>query len=376
MLQKSRVFLGVYLILMVLLLSSCTFFKVVWYNFSGIEDYKIFPKRELSASKSPFHFIEDLDQLRVPERINYGKQREIPLDTLLEFNGTVAFIIIKDDTLIFERYYNGYSDSSLSLSFSMAKSFLSILIGCAIDDGYITSVEQSVTDFVPELEKNRFSKVKIKHLLQMTSGIDYFESDNPFGLHVHYYYGSDLEKKLIKLKLKDEPGKKFVYKSGDNQLLGLILSRALKEKTITEYMQAKIWDEIGMEYDGLWSIDHEYDGIEKTFCCIAARARDFAKFGRLYLNHGNWNGKQIISRTWIEKSTRIDTTEGSAWNYQYQWWMVTRENSDYMAAGHLGQYVYVNPLKQLVVVRLGKSMGDINSESWKEIFAFLSEKVH
>ena len=371
---KKHVSLG--LMLGIFLFSSCTFFRIIWYSFSGIEDYKIFPNRELNASTSPFHFIENFNPSRVPEKISYSKHSEILLDDLLKSNGTVAFLIIKKDTLLFEKYYDGYTDSSLSLSFSMAKSFLSILIGCAIDDGYIKSVEQSVMDFIPELEKNGFKKVKIKHLLQMTSGMDYVESDNPFGIHPHFYYGSDLEEKLLKLRLKDEPGKKFVYKSGDNQLLGLILSRALKIKTVTEYMQERIWEPIGMEYDGLWSIDHESDGLEKTFCCISARARDFAKFGRLYLNNGSWNGKQIVSRSWVEQSTRIDTTEGSAWNYQYQWWMVTKENHDYMAAGHLGQYVYVNPQKQLIIVRLGKSRGDINSEDWKEIFAFLSAKVH
>jgi CubicO group peptidase (beta-lactamase class C family) len=257
----------------------------------------------------------------------------------------------------------------------MAKSFLSVLIGCAIDDGYIGSVEQPVTDFVPELGRNGFAPVKIKHLLQMTSGMDYTESDNPFGIHPRFYYGSNLEERLLRLKLKTAPGKKFVYKSGENQLLGLILSRALKPRTITAYMQERIWEPLGMEYGGLWSIDHQGDGLEKTFCCIAARARDYAKFGRLYLNHGNWNGRQIVARSWVEQSTRIDTTEGSAWDYQYQWWLVSRENGDYMAAGHLGQYVYVNPLKQLIIVRLGKSSGGLRSAGWKELFVSLSARV-
>lgn len=373
--MREKIYVSLFLVLVIFLFSSCNFFRIIWHNFSGIEDYKIFPNRKLKASKSPFHFIKSLNPSRVPEKISYGKQMETQLDNLLKSNDTIAFLIIKNDTLILEKYYHGYTDSSISLSFSMAKSFLSILIGCAIDDGYIASVEQSVTDFVPELENNDFNKVKLKHLLQMTSGMDYVESDNPFGIHVNFYYGSTLEKKLIKLKLKDEPGKKFVYKSGDNQLLGLILSRALKTKTITEFMQERIWEPLGMEYGGLWSIDQDDNGLEKTFCCISARARDFAKFGRLYLNHGNWNGKQIVSRNWVDQSTKIDTTEGSAWNYQYQWWIVTKESGDYMAAGHLGQYVYVNPQQQLIIVRLGKSRGDLKSDDWKEMFVYLSTKI-
>jgi len=201
------------------------------------------------------------------------------------------------------------------------------------------------------------------------------ESDNPFGLHPRFYYGADLEKSLLKLKLKEDPGKKFVYKSGDNQLLGMILSRALKTKTITDYMQERIWEPLGMEYGGLWSIDHEGDGLEKTFCCISARARDFAKLGRLYLHLGNWNGRQIVSRRWVEHSTRIDTTEGSAWNYQYQWWLVSKEFGDYMAMGHLGQYVYVNPQRQLIIVRLGKNRGDLDTDAWKELFTVLSAEI-
>jgi CubicO group peptidase (beta-lactamase class C family) len=356
--------------------ASCTFLKIIWYNFSGIEDYAIFPHRKLNAAKSPFHFAYHFDNARLPVNVRAGGYEDLSLHELLQSNGTVAFLIVKNDTIIFEQYYEGYADSSMSLSFSMAKSFLSILIGCAIDDGYIRSVEQPVTDYVPELTRNGFGKVRIKHLLQMTSGMDYTESDNPFGIHVQFYYASDLENKLLELCLKNEPGTEFEYKSGDNQLLGMILSRALKPKTITAYMQEKIWDPLGMEYDGLWSIDHDPDGLEKTFCCIGARARDFAKIGRLYLSKGNWNGQQILSKSWIEQSTRIDTSEGSAWNYRYQWWRVTKEHGDYMASGHLGQYLYIRPDRQLIIVRLGKSRGTFDSKAWQELFIYLGDALH
>lgn len=355
--------------------ASCTFFEIVRHNFSGIEDYKIFPKRELKASASPFRFRESLDAAPVPMRVSYGNEREVLLENMLQASGTVAFLMIKNDTVLYERYYEGHADSSLSLSFSMAKSFLSMLIGCAIDDGYIASVEQAVTDYVPELQRNGFASVKIKHLLQMTSGMDYVESDNPFALHPRFYYGNDLEKRLLHLKTKEKPGRRFVYKSGDNQLLGLILARALKTKNITAYMQEKIWEPLGMEQRGLWSIDHEGEGLEKTFCCVSACARDFAKLGRLYLNLGNWNGKQIVSRAWVERSTASDTSEGSAWNYQYQWWIVSHERGDYMAAGHLGQFLYVHPRRGCIIVRLGKSKGSLTTKEWQEVFANLSERI-
>ena len=172
------------------------------------------------------------------------------------------------------------------------------------------------------------------------------------------------------MKLKREPGTKFDYASGNTQLLGLLLERSLKGKTITAYLQEKIWTPLGMEYDASWSIDQRKNGIEKTFCCLNARARDFAKLGRLYKNKGNWNGKQIVSQQWVEESTKADTTNGSVAFYQYQWWLPT-PNQDFMAEGILGQYIYVNPSKDLIIVRLGKNEGKVD---WWNVFVSLAAK--
>ncbi|MEZ4799707.1 MAG: serine hydrolase [Flavobacteriales bacterium] len=155
---------------------------------------------------------------------------------------------------------------------------------------------------------------------------------------------------------------------GNTQLLGLILERALKTRTITDYFQEKLWTPLEMEYDGSWSIDRKKDGIEKTFCCVNARARDFAKIGRLFLNNGNWNGKQIVSESWVKESTKVDTSEGSASYYQYQWWLPS-PNGDFTAEGILGQYVYVDPKTNTIIVRLGKNSGKI---SWTNLFTMLS----
>ncbi|MFX0556481.1 serine hydrolase domain-containing protein [Maribacter sp. CXY002] len=357
-----------------LLLSCCTATEIVYHNFSSVTDHKLFPNRELIASESTYHFTNGLDATRVPKRINYSDKINIPLDGFLESNKTAAFLIIKKDTLIMENYYNGYNESSILLSFSMSKSFFSILIGCAIEDGYIKSVEQSVTDFVPELKKNGFKRVTIEHLLQMTSGMAYTETDTPFSNLPRFYYGKNLKKRLFKLRLKEKPGSRFQYNSGESQLLGLILERALKTQTITEYMQDKIWEPLGMEYSGLWSLDRADHGLEKVFCCLGATARDFAKFGRLYLHKGNWNGEQLVPRHWVEQSTKIDSTEGSAWNYQYQWQLVSKENGDYLASGHHGQYLYVHPKRRLIIVRLGEKKG-VGKKTWIEIFVNLSKEI-
>jgi len=356
--------------------SSCTFYKILKYNFSGIDDYEIFPKRYLPASNSKFRFIMDIDSSKIPSDYFYYDGERLRFNDLLSATNTVAFLIIKNDTLIYEKYFEEYNDSSLSLSFSIAKSVTSILIGCAIDDGYIKSEEQFVTDFVPELESNGFNKVTLKNLLQMTSGMDYTESDNPFGIHPHFYYGNNLENKLINLELKNKPGEKFEYKSGDYQLLGLILSRAIKPLTITGYFHRKLWEPLGMENDGLWNTDSDTNGLEKTFCCIAASARDYAKIGRLYLNNGIWNGKQLISKNWVEKSTQIDTSDGSAWYYQYGWWLSTKEPNAFSANGHLGQYIYINPRTNVIIVRLCKDNGKFYNEKWLELFKFLSDNIN
>jgi CubicO group peptidase (beta-lactamase class C family) len=362
--QFRQIRLGLLMIITSTLLTSCQLGRFVFYNFADIKDHKKFQSRPLTANASSFHF-QTTNKGKFPKELN-----NIPFDKYLEDNKTVAFLIIKNDTIQYEKYFKGYDKESIVPSFSMAKSVTSILIGCAIDEGLIKSVDEPITNYIPELTKNGFDKVTIKHLLQMTSGIKFNESYvNPFGDAASFYYGLNLRKEIGKIKLKTEPGKKFEYVSGNTQLLGLVLERSLKEKTITSYLQDKIWTPLEMEYDASWSIDRKKNGLEKTFCCLNARARDFAKIGRLYKNKGNWNGKQIVSQKWVEESTKLDTSEGSANFYQYQWWLPT-PNEDFMAEGILGQFVYVNPSKDLIIVRLGKKEGKAD---WWTIFTSLAK---
>ncbi len=207
-------------------------------------------------------------------------------------------------------------------------------------------------------------------MLQIIYGIDFNESyTNPFGDAATFYYGINLRKATRKIKLKTKPEHYFEYVSGNTQLLDLVLERALKEQTVTAYLEEKLWIPLEMEFEASWSIDKKKNGLEKTFCCINARVRDFAKIGRLYFNKGRWNGKQIVSEDWVRQSTKIDTSGGSAWNYQYQWWLPSK-TGDFMAAGILGQYIYVNPEKELIIVRLGKYRGKTD---WAELFTNISE---
>ena len=349
-------------------ITSCQLGRFIFYNFADVKDYKKFQSRPLVNNGQKFQFQVAANG-KYPKTITQ-KGKEITFDDYLNDNHTLAFLIIKGDTIQYEKYFKGYHPESIVPSFSVAKSVTSILIGCAIDEGLIKSVQEPITVYIPELKKNGFEKVTIKHLLQMTSGIKYKESYvNPFGDAASFYYGRNLRKQISKMKLKTEPGTEFDYVSGNTQLLGLILERALKGKTVTQYLQEKIWIPLGMEYDASWSIDKKKDGLEKTFCCLNARARDFAKIGRLYKNKGNWNGKQIVSQKWVEESTKPEIMDGSDKRYQYQWWFPSQDG-DFMAVGILGQFIYVNPAKDLVIVRLGKFGGKAH---WGPIFVSLAE---
>ena len=358
----------VFLVLILTAFASCKVGRFIVYNFADINDYKKFPSRSSEKGAVSFHFPV-AEKSKIPKELHLNG-KSYPFEAFLENNKTVAFIVIKNDTIQYEKYWDTYTETSIVPSFSIAKSITSILIGCAIDDKLIQSVSEPVTHYIPELRKNGFDKVTIEHLLQMTSGIQFNEGyANPFGDVATFYYGTNLRKAISKITRKAEPGTQFEYVSGNTQLLGLVLERALKNRTVTSYLEEKLWKPLEMEFDASWSLDQKKNGLEKTFCCINARARDYAKIGRLYLNKGKWNGRQIVSENWVNQSVKTDTANGSAWYYQYQWWLPT-QTGDFMAQGILGQYLYVNPEKNLIIVRLGKKEGDAD---WWEILPELGQ---
>ena len=283
--------------------SSCKVSRFAYYNFANITDHKIFPKRIIEKPETSFQYAYAQKQL-VKDSLTVtsnGKKSRITFEDYLSNNKTVAYIVIQNDSIKYENYFNEYDETSIVNSFSMAKSILSILVGIAVDEGKIKSIDEPITNYLPELKENGFEKVTISHLLNMTSGIYFNESyTNPFGDAATFYYGTNLRKAAANLELKYEPGTRFKYSSGDSQLLGMVLTAALNKQTISSYLEEKIWKPLGMEFEASWSLDRKNNGIEKTFCCVNARARDFAKIGRLFLKKGNWNGKQIVSREWVK----------------------------------------------------------------------------
>lgn len=362
-----------------------TVLRVLRYGDTDIDDFSHYPGRELEPGDTPFAWGEAGEELSLPAQLlaDYGDARD--LASLLEANDTIAFLVIRDDTIVYERYFQDHTPSSLSQIFSVSKSFTSALIGMAIEDGYIEHVDQPITDFIPELAEEGFDDVTFHQLLTMMSGSAYRENDNPFGEHVILNYTPQLEREILNFAMETTPGTVFRYKSGDNALLGLALSRALAPETITDYAQRRVWEPLGMQDRGVWTIDHEGDGLEKTWCCLAVTARDLARFGRLYLHEGAWEGEQLLSPSWVADSTQLGHVPEAEWpddyeeigwrNYGYQWWLASEENGDYFGLGKDGQFLYINPATGVIVVRLGWGTGDLFPSQWISLFQDISRET-
>jgi len=293
----------------------------------------------------------------------------------LEQTDTVAFLVIKDDTLLYEGYFNGYDHNSTVTSFSIAKSFVSALVGIAISDGYISGVDDPITKYVPELlEKDpRYQNITLRHLLTMSSGIRYRELSMPWSDDAATYYAPDLRAVAISSPIVGVPGQEFHYNNFHPLLLGMVLER-VTGRPVAQYLEEKIWKPLGMEAPGSWSLDSEQSRFEKMESGINGRAIDFAKFGRLFLNEGNWNGVQFIPAEWVDESTRLDTATDPALQYQYFWWVNVEATGKhhYYAAGKHGQYIYLVPEQNLIFVRFGRTDP---YRHWDELFEVLTERI-
>ena len=358
----------------------------------SVYDYQKLPERTLAAAKNPFYFGENLQEARVHAIFESDPQID-NLERFLMDTGTQAFIIIQDDRILYEKYFNGSQRDSIVTSFSVAKSFTSALIGAAITDGYIHNVNDSITDYLPELlaRDSHFSEITIRDLLMMSSGIRYFEDIpllNDDGTKT-YLYPDLRELALTQSRIVEQPGEHFLYNNYHPLLLGMILERAIGI-SVTEYLEQQIWQPLGMEFDGSWSLDSEESGFEKMESGINARAIDFAKFGRLFLHKGNWNGMRVIPADWIIESTREDTSvdrgdyyaefrihEPLDGYYKYMWWGLPRTGAEYdfSAVGNLGQFIYISPQANLIIVRNGEK-SVIENKEWLQIFYRFANKIN
>lgn len=364
---------------------------LIWMD-ADIKDYEKFPARTMNNASPVFNFekvdtdtqsqyLKILDRLPSQVSTNSATISQALFNEMLASTQTTAFLITKDDQLIYENYFNGYDRDSINTSFSVAKSFVSALVGISIDEGLIDSIDDPITKYIPELEDKdpRYSAITIKNLLSMSSGLRYVEEDNnPFSDDTKTYYDPNLRAVALSALIEEEPGKTFHYNNYNYLLLGIILERATG-MPVAKYMEEKLWKPLGMEAPASWSLDSEASGFEKMESGINARAIDFAKFGRLYLNNGsNWNGEQVVSEKWIKTSTSANGTGDPSIEYQYGWWIYPSEeegvdnNHHFFARGNFGQFIYITPEERLVIVRHGYDFGGVN---WINLFESISKAI-
>tara|TARA_B100000902_G_C27281153_1_gene901852 strand:- start:155 stop:1336 length:1182 start_codon:yes stop_codon:yes gene_type:complete len=326
---------------------------------------------ETSAQIDDFRFfytnpVVSMRPISVPRSQKYLEHvKNDSLKLALEKSETTAFLVVQNDSIVLEKYWPGGGTDILSNSFSMAKSIMSLLVGSAIDSGFIESVDQNVVDFIPEIKNHDSQKpVKIKHLLSMSSGLDWFENyTRPVSVTAKAYYGNNIKNLMFERSFVSDPGETFKYQSGDTQLLGILLERAVGE-SVSSYAGRALWSKIGATKNALWSLDSE-GGVEKTFCCFNSTARDFAKIGMVMLGGGKIYDSTVVSREYVDWLFNIPLLKmgdqkssgfGKPINhYSNSWYVAKVMTKDvFYARGFLGQYIVVIPDLNLVFVRLGR----------------------
>jgi len=317
------------------------------YTTAFLEDYKEFPNREIKKGVAqPWSITKDYNSVSATKTLE-NTHKELQ---------TIAYLIIKNDSIWHESYFDGFDQNSKSNSFSMAKSIVSMALGKAIMQGKIKSLDQKVTDFFPELKGKYANEVTVGDLSSMASGLSWDERYySPFSIVTKAYFHDDLKDVILDLEISEKPGQSFKYLSGATQLLAMCVEKATGQY-LSDYISEHFWKPMGAENEALWQLDNAPNGIEKAYCCIASNARDFARFGKLYLNNGNWNGNQILDSTFVKKSITPRFSESP--EYGYGWWMHKHLGKTlYYMRGHLGQFVIVIPEDQLIIVRLGHLKG-------------------
>ncbi|MEM6515566.1 MAG: serine hydrolase [Bacteroidota bacterium] len=308
-----------------------------------LEDYKHFDNQPInSAEHHPW-----------PNHVNYNSVKAT--EKLQQVNkdwGTVAYVIIKNDSIWFEEYLDDFNENSKTNSFSIAKSYVSGLMGKAIMEGHIKSLDQPICDFLPEFCEGLAAKTTVGDLSSMASGTDWDEAYySPLSITTRAYFDDDLAKVINGLEVVNEPGQAFKYASGDTQMLAMVIEKATG-KTMYQYLEESFWKPLGSKNSALWQVDSEGQDLVKAYCCIASNAKDFARFGKLYKDYGKWKGKQILDSAFVAKSLKPRFSESP--QYGYGFWLHKQDGKTFfMMRGHLGQYVIVEPNDNVIIVRLG-----------------------
>lgn len=345
------------------------YWKAILYNYVNIDDLELFPYRTIEAGRpQPWPLSSSYN--KIPLTGSLRKE--------LEDFKTVAFLVIKDDSILTEHYWENYSAQSFSNSFSMAKSVVGILTGIALDEGKIKNLDQPVGDFIHEFRNPPNNQLTIYHLLTMSAELNWDESYSSLTSETtEAYYGKNLRKQILRLKTVGTPGANFNYQSSCTQLLAMVIEQATGKK-LSDYASEKLWKPIGAEREARWSLDHS-NGIEKAYCCIYSNARDFARIGKLYLDSGRWSGQQIVSEKYVLNSISPAALSDKGQpnkEYGYQWWIGEFSGRKvFYARGILGQYLLVLPKEKMIIVRLGHLRDKDDEGNLRDVPVYIRETL-
>ncbi|MGY1730975.1 serine hydrolase domain-containing protein [Geodermatophilus sp. SYSU D01045] len=345
---------------------------IVWMD-ADVDDRLRFPELPVPAGDTPLPLTAGslpggvLDEVTVP-----GGGTE-DLATLLDRTQTTAFVVLRGDEVLLERYGAGGSRETPMTSFSVAKSVLSTLVGLAIDRGAIGGLDDPVTEYVPELldRDPRFGEITLRHLVTMSSGLSYEEEGLPWSDDALTYYDVDLRRLALSAEVAREPGREWLYCNYNPLLMGLVLERAVGEP-VEDFAAEALWGPMGAEADASWSADSAASGFPKMESGFNARARDYARFGLLFAREGRAGDRQVVPAGWVAEATARDTSGDPAEHYQYWWWVDTEREGRSYARGNKGQYVYVDPATDVVVVRLGREEG---VDDWPAVLRDVADRV-
>lgn len=299
----------------------------------------------------------------------------VPFRAFVEGRQSWSFLVMRRDTLLAEWYFAGKAGDRVETTFSASKSVLSMAVGLAVDRGLIAGVQDPVTDYLPELldRDPRFKEITLHHLLTMSSGIRFSRGKMPWGDEARSYYDPDLRAVALAREVEEPPGERFEYNFYNPLLVGLALERAAG-MSVSDLIQEGLWSRIGAERSASWSLDSKRHGFEKMESGFNAAPRDLLRLGRLMLHGGQWQGDQLLSEEWVRLSTAADSVSDPNVEYAYMWWVhpVEGRSHSYFAAGRFGQYVWVVPDLELVMVRTGSGEGDVG---WRSVFELVANRV-
>lgn len=315
---------------------------------------QIQPTKQISRGENTFSFLKE-DNMALPEKFGF-EDTLYPVETFIEDTRTLAMLVIRDDVIKYETYLAGGDENTLFSSNSMGKSFVSALMGIAVAEGYVESVEDPIGKYIPEFKGTELENIPIRACLQMASGIDFDEDTDMSGFSMRTLMGMPAMKVIAKYGVQEEPYTYRRYLSINTEILGQVITNATGY-SLAEYMEEKLWKKIGVAHDAYWTLSN---GTELAMGGLSVSLRDYARFARLYLNGGSYDGEQILSKDWVEDSmdnsapyarpgANLDAY--NAIGYGYQWWVPEGEEGEFMAIGVYGQWIYVNPTKQVIIVK-------------------------